>query len=67
MGKHEITSEYIYQNGEKIGYITLSVKLLTYYIELHLFGVSGPVDTVTCGDYNLATHKIVIMRNKYSY
>lgn len=65
--KNEITSTYIMQNGKKVGYITLRVKLVTYVIDLHIFGVSGPVQTETTNDYYLALHKFTILKNKYSY
>lgn len=61
-----ISSQKIYQNGKPYGYITLEVKLATYYVNFNLFGISVPVETVKTDDYNYAMHKFIIKKNKYN-
>ena len=65
--KRAIIEEYVYQNGEKIGYITLKAEKARYIIEFYLFCVSVPADIMVTDDYFNALHKFTIMRNKYSY
>jgi len=62
-----IDKTYIFQNGKRVGYILLRAKLCHYSIELYMIGVGNPAYIVTTDDYFLALHKVVIMRNKYSY
>ena len=66
MEEFRLTSD-IKQNGEKIGWICLHMKLASYQIDVHLFGISVPVETVIISDYFLALHKMRILENKYSY
>ena len=59
-------TSYIYSCGEKYGWIRLYVKNITYIIDVHLFGISCPVETVKTDDYSLALHKFTILENKYN-
>lgn len=64
--KETILTDYIYSCGEKYGWIRLSVCLVTYEIDVHLFGISNPVETVKTDDYNHALHVMNILKNKYN-
>ena len=67
MANHEIMTESVYLNGERYGYIKLSISLATYYIDFNVFGVSVPAETKTTTDYFHALNLFGIMRNKYNH
>lgn len=67
MGKFSITS-YVWQKGEKAGYINLYMNSkANYQIDLHLFGISVPVESYITDNYSVALQKMQILENRYSY
>ena len=67
MINHEIMSSYVYDKGEKYGWIRLVQVNAKYRVELHILGVSGPVDIRDCVDYYNALNVYTIFNNKYNH
>ena len=61
-----IFSDKLYQNNEPYGYIELVCKLVEYRIDVYLFGVSVPVETVKTDNYNYAINRYTAIMNKYN-